>query len=148
MAKKPKKDKIDFGRFHAHVQLGGQLKKTHSVLEEEKKLLIKDFKQFKKIEKDVDVEKEAIEHFEKKLRELIKNVVYIEGYIQQIEEGNEMLKVNTSVKELATQLSGNIKEVEELSSSLLKEEESMLSLAKHIKQILNKAKKYQEEIFG
>ena len=147
MAKK-QKHVIDFGKFYSYIQIEGKPKQAHDVIEEEKELLIKNFKQLKKAEHGVDVEEKAIKYLEKKLQELIKNVVYIEGYVQQIESGNEMLKINPSVKELATNLSQNIEEVEKLSSSLLEEEKKALGLAKHIKQILDKAKSYQKKVFG
>lgn len=149
--KKPKsktrKHVINFGKFHEYVQVG-EIKKLHELTEEEKDLLIKDFKNIKKVEKEEEAELTAIRYFEKKLQELIENVVYLEGYIQQIEEGTPMLKVNTSVKELGDKLVGNIREVETLSGSMLSEEKKILGLAKHIKQILDKAKKYQNIIFG
>jgi len=143
-----KKHVIDFGKFHEYIQVGGKPEPAHEVIEKERVLLVKDFKQVKKIEHDVDIEKKALAYFEEKLQELIKSVVYIEGYVQQIETGNEMLKINPSVKELASQLGENIDEVEKLSSSLLDEERKVLDLAKHVKNILDKAKKYQSQIFG
>jgi hypothetical protein len=68
--------------------------------------------------------------------------------VQQIEEGNAMLKVNTSVKELGEKLAKNMEEVQGLAGSILGEEKKIMGLAKHIKEILGKAKKYQKVIFG
>ena len=144
-----KKDVINFGKHHQHIQAEeGDAETAHEVLEKEKELLINDFKQVKKIEHDVDVEKKALKYFEEKLQALIKNIVYIEGYVQQIESGNEMLKINPSVKELGSQLAASIEEVEKLSSSLLNEEKKVLGLAKHVKAVLKKAKEYQNKIFS
>lgn len=146
--KKEKKVVIDFGKFHEHVQIGEEIKKLHELTEEERRLLIEDFKKLKRVEKEEEAELEAIKHFERKLQELIADIVYLEGYIQQIEEGNSMLRINPSVKELGNELVEDISEVEKLSTSMLDEERKMLGLAKHIKQVLNKAKKYQNIIFG
>ena len=157
MAKKNKSSKkesakeqhiIDFGKFHEYAQTGEEIEKIHELTEQEKNLLIDDFKKIQKVEKEEEVEVTAIKHFEKKLQELIENVVYLEGYIQQIEEGNPMLKINLSVKELGGKLVKNIGEVEKLSTSILGEEKKILGLAKHISQVLTKAKRYQSLIFG
>ena len=146
--KKGKGPLVSFGKFHEYVQLGEDIEEAHELTEKEKALLIQDFKSIKKIEKEEVAELEAIKHFEKKLQELIGDVVYLEGYIQQIESGNSMLKINTSVKELGTKLTKNIEEIENLSGSILDEERKILDLAKHVKQILGTAKKYQKAIFG
>lgn len=146
--KKEKKYVINFGKFHEHVQFGKEIKKLHELTEKERKLLIEDFRKAKQIEKEEGTELAAIKLFEKKLQKLIENVVYLEGYIQQIEQGNPMLKINTSVKELGNELVKNTKEVEKLSGSMLKEERKMLGLAKHIKKLLDKAKRFQDIIFG
>lgn len=146
--KKEKKLVINFGKFHEHIKIGEEIKKMHELTEEEKKLLIEDFKKIKKVEKEEQAELAAIKHFEKKLQELLENVVFLDGYIQQIEEGNSMLKINPSVKELGNELVKNIEEVEKLSTSILTEEKKILGLAKHVRQILFKAKKYQTIIFS
>src|SRR3989344_7221179 len=144
MAKKNKSSKkesakeqhiIDFGKFHEYVQTGEEIEKIHELTEQEKNLLIDDFKKIQKVEKEEEVELTAIKHFEKKLQELIENVVYLEGYIQQIEEGNTLLKINGSVKELGARLNENIDEVEKLSQSVLDEERTILGLAKHVRHI-------------
>ena len=145
---KSKTHVINFGKFHEHIQLDKKIKTLHKLAEEEKKLLIKDFKEVKGIEKEWGDELGVIRHFEEKLQSLIENVVYLEGYIQQIEDGNSMLKINPSVKELGTKLEKNIEEVEKFSSSLRKEEEKILELAKHVKHILIKAKRYLNVIFN
>lgn len=146
--KKEKKVVIDFGKFHEHAQIGEEIKKLHELTEEERRLLIEDFKKLKRVEREEEAELEAIKHFEGKLQELISDIVYLEGYIQQIEEGNSMLRINPSVKELGNELVEDMSEVEKLSTSMLDEERKMLGLAKHIKQVLNKAKRYQNIIFG
>lgn len=150
--KKPKTQKeehvINFGRYHEHLQIGEEIKKLHQLTEEEKKLLTEDFKRIKKVEKEEEAELAAIKHFEKKLQELLANVVYLDGYIQQIEDGQSMLRINPSVKELGNKLVENIEEIEKLSESMLSEEKKILGLAKHVRQILFKAKKYQSIIFG
>jgi hypothetical protein len=145
--KKPKKHVINFGKFHDQVHLEGEVKELHELTQEEKNLLVGDFKKLVKLEKEEEGELKAIKHFEKELQQLIENVVYLEGYIQEIENGHSMLKLNTSVKELGNKLDDNIKEVEKLSSSLLIEEKKILGLAKHVRQILSKAKKYHGIIF-
>lgn len=145
--KKEKKQVINFGKFHEYAQAGEEVKELYELTKEERKLLVEDFKKLNKVEKDEEVELEAIKHFEKKLQELIENIVYLEGYIQQIEDGNSMLKINPSVKELGHELAENIKEIEKLSASMLDEEKKKLRLAKHIKQVLTKAKRYHDIIF-
>ena len=139
---------IKFGKYHEYVQTEDNIKKVHDLTIKEKKLLMDDFKKLKKMENEEIKELEVIRNFEKKLQELIENVVYLEGYIQQIEEGNSMLKINASVKELGAKLAKNIEEVETLSQSILNEENKMVGLAKHVKQILGTAKKYQNTILG
>jgi uncharacterized protein YoxC len=139
---------IKFGKFHEYVQFEDQVKELHDLTEKEKNLLVQDFKKLKKIEKEEEAELKALKHFEKRLQDLIENVVYLEGYVQQIEEGNAMLKVNTSVKELGERLTRNMEEVEELAGSILDEEKKIMGLAKHIKQVLGKAKNFQKVIFG
>jgi hypothetical protein len=146
--KNEKKHAISFGKFHEYVQIEEDIKEAHELTEKEKTLLIDDFKKLKKLEKEEEAELEVIRNFEKKLQELIRNVVYLEGYIQQIEDGNAMLKVNASVKELGTKLAKNIEDVEKFSASILNEEKKILGLAKHVKRILNTAKKYQNTILG
>lgn len=143
-----KNGSIKFGKYHEYVKIEENLKEAHDLTEKEKKLLIDDFKKLKKLEKEEAHELEVIKHFEKRLQELIENVVYLEGYIEQIEQGNSMLKINASVKELGAKLVKNIEEVEKMSQSILDEEKKMMGLAKHVKQILNTAKKYQDAIFG
>ncbi len=146
--KAEKKHVINFGKFNEHLQIGGEIKKLHELTETEKKFLIEDFKKLKKLEKEENAELKAIKHFEKKLQELTSNLVYLEGYIQQIEDGNSMLKINPSVKVLGNKLVENIDEVEQLSSSILNEEKKIIGLARHVDQVLNKAKKYQRLIFS
>lgn len=139
---------INFGRFHEYAQIGEEIEKLHKLTEEEKRLLIDDFKKIKKVETEEEAELEAIRHFEKKLQELLENIVYLDGYVQQIEEGNSMLRINPSVKELGNKLVGSIEEIEKLSQSMLDEEKKILGLAKHVRQVLSKAKKYKSIIFG
>ncbi|HLC96390.1 MAG TPA: hypothetical protein VJH97_03650 [Candidatus Nanoarchaeia archaeon] len=143
-----KENVIRFGKYHEHVQIDGVIKEAHELTEKEKSYLIQDFKRVKKLEKAEEAELKAIKHFEKKLQELIENVVFLDGYIQQIEEGNTLLKINGSVKELGARLNENIDEVEKLSQSVLDEERKILGLAKHVRHILEKAKRYQALIFG
>lgn len=152
-AKKPNKSKkkklaIEFGKFHEYAQTGDEVEIAHELAEEEKRLLMEDFIRINKIEKEEEAELKAIKHFEKKLQDLIENVVYVEGYIEEIKEGHSMLKVNPSVKELGHKLAENIEEVEKLSKSMLNEEKKIFGLAKHVKQVLSKAKHYQSIIFG
>ncbi|MCK4521828.1 MAG: hypothetical protein KAU20_04595 [Nanoarchaeota archaeon] len=151
MAKEETKNKgpiIDLGEFHTSVYTDIELKRLHKLIDKEKDFLIKDFKKVGNIKEEEDIEKKAIKNFEKKLQSLIETTVYLEGYINEIKSGNEMLKINTSVKHLGNKLIKNINEVEKLSSSMMKEEEKMLKFAKHIKNILKKAKNYQKQVFG
>jgi len=78
----------------------------------------------------------------------LENIVFLDGYIKQIEDGQSMLRIDPSVKALGTKLVTNIVEVEKLSESMLSEEKKILHLAKNVKQLLSKAKKYQTIIFG
>lgn len=146
--KKREKSIIDFGRFHEHLQLEEEIEKVHELTEEEVRLLVEDFKKIKKIEQKEEAELTAVRHFEKKLQELLEGIVYLDGYIRQIEEGTSMLRINPSVKALGDRLVQNIGEVEKLSESMLTEEKKILGLAKHVRQLLIKAKKYQKVIFG
>lgn len=139
---------IDFGKYHEHIQSGENVEKLHQLTEEERRLLMDDYKKIKKVEKEEESELAAIKNFEKRLQELVECIVYLEGYIQQIEEGNSMLRINPSVKELGSNLVTKMEEVEKLSESMLNEEKKILGLAKHVNNILSKAKKYQGVIFG
>ncbi len=147
-SKKGKGHVIDLGQHHEHLDLGAEIKKLHELSEQERKLLVEDFKRIKKVEKEEEAELMAIRHFEHKLQELLENIVYLDGYIKQIEEGQSMLRINPSVKALGSKLVNNIVEVEKLSESMLNEERKILHLAKNVKQLLSKAKKYQTIIFG
>ena len=121
---------------------------VYNLLEEEKKLLIKDFREVKKIEAEENAEATALKHFENKLQELIKTVIYLEGYVQEIKGGNEMLKINPSVKELGLKLKGLIEEVSVLSKSITQEEKKIMEFAKDIKSLLKKANEFNNLIFG
>jgi hypothetical protein len=143
-----KKIVIRFGKYHDEVKLGQDIKELHELTEEERELLVRDFNRLKGIEKEEITELSAVRHFEQRLQSLIESVVYLEGYIQEIEEGHEMLRINPSVKELGAKLSANIKDVEKLSASMLSREKKMLGLAKHVNKILSKAKRYERVIFG
>jgi len=145
---KTKKHVIDLGKHHEHLKLGAEIKKLHQLTDQERKLLVEDFKRIKKVEKEEEAELLAIRHFEKKLQELLENIVFLDGYIKQIEDGQSMLRIDPSVKALGTKLVTNIVEVEKLSESMLSEEKKILHLAKNVKQLLSKAKKYQTIIFG
>lgn len=139
-----KKHTINLGEYPEYVSLGNKVDAAHELLEEEKKLLVEDYQKIKQLEKEEGIEEEAIKHFEKKLHSLIKIVVELEGYVQEIESGNAILKHNRSVEELGKQLSVSIEEVEQFSQSILEEESKILGLAKRIKNILIKAKRFQE----
>lgn len=142
-----KRKAVNFGKFHEYVCIG-DVEQAHELTRKEEELLIADFRKARAIEKKEEAELKAVRHFEQKLQELIANVVYLEGYMQQIEEGNSMLKINPSVKELGAKLTKNMGEVEELSRSILHEEQRVMGLAKHVKKILAKARKYHGLIFG
>jgi len=146
--KKETQDKIDLGKYHRHLRLGEEIQKLHKLTEAEKNLLIDDFKKIRKVEKEEQAELGAIKHFEKKLQELMESIIYLEGYILQIEQGHSMLRINPSVKLLGSKLVDSIEEVEKLSRSMLDEEKKIMGLAKNVKQILAKAKSYQNIIFG
>ncbi len=141
-----KKRSIHLGDYPEYVSLGNKVDAAHELIEEEKRLLVDDYKRIKQLKKEENAEEEAIKHFEKKLHSLIKVVVELEGYTQEIEEGNAILKHNRSVEELGKQLSVSIDEVEKFSQSILDEESKILKLAKRIKSILTKAKRFQELI--
>ena len=141
-----KKHIINLGEYPEYVSLGNKVDAAHELLDEEKALLIEDFKKIKQLEKEDDIEEKAIKHFEEKLHALIKTVVEFEGYIQEIESGNAILKHNRSVEELGRQLEKSIEEVEKFSQSIIEEESRILGLAKRIKNILTKAKRFQEII--
>ena len=145
---KTKNHVIDLGKLHCHLQLEDEIKKLHNLTGQEIKLLVEDFRRIKKVEKEEEAELMAVKHFEKKLQELLGNIVYLDGYIKQIEDGQSMLRINPSVKALGTQLVTNIEELEKLSESMLSEEKKILHLAKNVKQLLSRAKKYQTIIFG
>ena len=138
---------IDFGEFADYAQVNDNTKKVHELLDQEKDLIIKDYRELKKVKEAEDVEEKAISHFEKKLRELMTIIAYLEGYVQEIEAGNSMLKHNNSVRNLGEKLSSLTEEVKGLSKSILEEEEKMVKLAKHVQIILGKAKKIQELVF-
>src|SRR3989338_3232501 len=99
---------------------------VYNLLEEEKNLLIKDFREVKKIEAEENAEAAALKHFEAKLQELIKTIIYLEGYVHEIKSGNEMLKINPSVKELGVKLKDLIEEVGVLSKSIMHEEKKIM----------------------
>lgn len=139
-----KKQTIHLGNYPEYVSLGDKIDTVHELLEEEKKLLSDDYKKLKQLESKEDAEEKAIKHFEEKLQALIKTVVELEGYIQEIDEGNAMLKHNRSVEELGKQLAKSMGEVEQFSQSIIEEESKILGLAKRIKSILSKAKKFQD----
>lgn len=146
--KESKKHVIDFGKFYENLSSEEGAKKLHELTEEEKQLLIEDFKAVREVEKEEESEIIATKHFEERLKELIDSIVYLDGYIQQIEDGNSMLKINNSVKELGEKLVASMQEVEKLSTSMLDEDKKRSGLAKHINQVLSKAKKYHEILFS
>ena len=142
------KKTIDFGEFSEHIQVNDNAKKVHELLDQEKDLIIKDYMELKKVKQAEDVEEKAISHFEKKLKELMTVIAYLEGYVEEIEAGNALLKHNNSVRHLGEKLSILTEEVKSLSKSILGEEEKMVKLAKHIQIILGKAKKIQDLVFA
>lgn len=148
MPKKTQKKKhtIHLGDYPEYVSIEDKVDAAHELLEEEKMLLVDDYAKLKELEKSESIEQEAIKHFEKKLHTLVKTVVQLEGYIQEIQDGNALLKHNRSVEELSKQLSESIADVEQFSRSILDAERNILGLAKRIKNILGKAKQFQDII--
>jgi len=135
---------LNLDEFTPDLDFEAQVLETNN---REIELLKKDYKELKKEEKEIKTEEEIVKDFEKKIVSLLKTLTYLEGYIAKIEEGDTLLKKHPSVERLGNELSLEIEEIEALSKSLRSEEQKSLTLAKHIRQTLDKAKKYHEMIF-
>ena len=136
---------IDFGENHGHASVD-EVKRVHRLLDEEKRLIVQDYLEVKKLEEEENIEAIAIDHFEELLQAILKTITYMEGYIKQLKDGDTMLKADDNVKQLANELKKLSSELEPLSKSLVREEEKRTQLAKHVKIILEKARKYQDLI--